>query len=79
MTARVQQHRAHTIESLQEALADHGDAPNSVCQHPDAAQPPAERTCTVAGIVMDPSARSLVYASGSPCESTWSVSVRIDA
>ncbi|GAA4244788.1 C45 family peptidase [Dactylosporangium darangshiense] len=79
LTARVQQHRTHTIESLQEALADHGDAPNSVCQHPDAAQPAAERTCTVAGIVMDLSARSLVYASGSPCESTWSASVRIDA
>ncbi|GAA1552907.1 C45 family autoproteolytic acyltransferase/hydolase [Dactylosporangium maewongense] len=79
LTARVQQHDTHTIESLQEALADHADAPHSVCQHPDAAQPVAERTCTIAGIVMDLSARSLVYAAGSPCESTWSVPVRFDA
>ncbi|MEV6930839.1 C45 family peptidase [Dactylosporangium sp. NPDC051485] len=79
LTARLQQHRTHTIESLQEALADHADAPDSVCQHPDVAQPTAERTCTVAGIIMDLSDRSLMYASGSPCESTWSLPVRIDA
>jgi isopenicillin-N N-acyltransferase-like protein len=78
-TARVQQHDAHTIESLQAALADHADAPYSVCQHPDAAQPVAERTCTIAGIVMDLSARTLVHAAGSPCESAWSLPVRIDA
>nr|BFE60989.1 C45 family autoproteolytic acyltransferase/hydolase [Dactylosporangium thailandense] len=78
LTERVRQHERHTVGSLQEALADHADAPYSVCQHPDAAQPTAERTCTIAGIVMDLGARSLVYAAGNPCESAWAP-VRIDA
>ncbi|MGI5240435.1 C45 family autoproteolytic acyltransferase/hydolase [Dactylosporangium sp. CA-139066] len=79
LTARMRQQRTHTVESLQEALADHADAPDSVCQHPDATRPPADRTCTIAGIVMDLSARSLIYTSGSPCESTWSGPVGLNA
>ncbi|WP_433223207.1 C45 family autoproteolytic acyltransferase/hydrolase [Dactylosporangium sp. CS-047395] len=79
LTERVRARDTHTVASLQAALADHADAPFSVCQHPDAAQPDAERTCTIAGIVLDLADRSMVYAAGSPCESAWSEPVRVDA
>jgi isopenicillin-N N-acyltransferase-like protein len=63
--------RRHTEIDLRRALSDHRDAPNSVCQHPNPELPGPERTCTVAGVMIDVAARSLSYSSGSPCEASW--------
>lgn len=60
-----------TESELRSVLADHADAPSSVCQHPDPDQHEAERTCTIAGVMIDVQGRSLSYTSGSPCESAW--------
>jgi isopenicillin-N N-acyltransferase-like protein len=72
LARRVDEVPHHTVESLREALADHSDAPSSVCQHPNPELPEAERTCTVAGVVVEVAARRLHYTSGNPCESAWS-------
>lgn len=61
----------HSETELRTVLSDHRDAPNSVCQHPNPDVPAPERTCTVAGIIIDVAERSLVYSSGSPCEAPW--------
>ena len=71
LSRRVDEVRHHTEASLQEALADHEDAPSSVCQHPSADLPPPERTCTVAGVVIDVLERTLTYCAGNPCEASW--------
>jgi isopenicillin-N N-acyltransferase-like protein len=71
LTARIGATRHHSEQGLREVLADHRDAPNSVCQHPDPALPAPERTCTVAGVIIDVAARSMTYSSGSPCSAPW--------
>jgi len=62
----------HTVQSLKAALADHTFEPNSVCQHPDPRMPEAERTCTVAGIIIDVEHGTLHVAPGNPCTTPWS-------
>jgi len=64
--------REHTIESLKAALADHTYEPNSVCQHPNESMPEPERTCTVAGIIIDVEDGTLHVAPGNPCTTPWS-------
>jgi isopenicillin-N N-acyltransferase-like protein len=71
LTASVAAVRRHTEQGLRAVLADHRDAPNCVCQHPDPELPEPERTCTVAGVIVDVHERSLTYSSGSPCEAPW--------
>jgi isopenicillin-N N-acyltransferase like protein len=65
-------HREHTLESLKAALADHMYEPNSVCQHPNGSVPEPERTCTVAGIIIDVEQGALHVAPGNPCTTPWS-------
>jgi isopenicillin-N N-acyltransferase like protein len=64
--------REHTVESLKAALADHTFEPNSVCQHPNESMPEPERTCTVAGIIIDVEDATLHVAPGNPCTTPWS-------
>jgi len=66
-------HRAPlTLSDLQSALADHVDAPSAICCHPDLRDAPAARWATLASVVMDPTARILHFAEGSPCTRAWS-------
>ncbi len=62
-----------SIEDIKAALADHTDAPSSVCQHPRPEVRSAERTCTLAGVVLDVSARTMHLAAGNPCTAPWSI------
>jgi isopenicillin-N N-acyltransferase-like protein len=71
LTASVGAARRHTEDGLRAVLADHRDAPNSVCQHPNPQLPGPERTCTVAGVIIDVRERSMTFSSGSPCEAPW--------
>ena len=61
-----------SIDGLKLALADHSDRPASVCQHPDPGTHPAERTATLAGIVMEVDTGTIHVAAGRPCENPWS-------
>ncbi|MDT4914635.1 MAG: isopenicillin-N N-acyltransferase like protein [Pseudonocardiales bacterium] len=71
VSASVRATRRHHEADLRRLLADHRDAPNSVCQHPNPDVPAPERTCTVAGVIIDVEARSMAYSAGSPCEAPW--------
>lgn len=71
LTASVAATRRHTEDGLRTMLADHRDAPNSVCQHPNPQLPEPERTCTVAGVIIDVERRAMAFSAGSPCESSW--------
>jgi isopenicillin-N N-acyltransferase-like protein len=71
LTARVESAPRHTEAGLRTLLADHTDTPNSVCQHPNPQVVAPERTCTVAGVILDVHARRLAYSSGNPCEAPW--------
>ncbi|WP_422771141.1 C45 family autoproteolytic acyltransferase/hydrolase [Plantactinospora sp. WMMC1484] len=61
----------HTIESLKATLADHTFEPNSVCQHLNPDVPEPERTCTIAGIIIDVEDAALHVAPGNPCTTSW--------
>ncbi|MET0233645.1 MAG: C45 family peptidase [Kibdelosporangium sp.] len=60
-----------TLTGIATALGDHRDAPSSVCQHPDDRLPLEERTCTVAGVVLDTRNAVVHVAAGNPCEAVW--------
>ncbi len=60
-----------TVEDLQTVLRDHVNFPNSICLHPDPAEPPAERDQTLVSLVMDLSARVMWAAPGPPCENEY--------
>jgi isopenicillin-N N-acyltransferase-like protein len=55
----------------QEALCDHATHPLGVCAHPDARAHPLEQSATVAALIMDPAARRMWVAGGSPCTAGW--------
>jgi isopenicillin-N N-acyltransferase-like protein len=63
--------RSLSVNDLKTVLADHKEQPSSVCQHPDEAVHPRERTATVAGIIMDVSHRTMRIAAGQPCSARW--------
>ena len=54
-----------TVESLREALADHENAPDSVCRHAD--EPKTVKT--VFWCVADVTAGEIMYGRGNPCDS----------
>jgi isopenicillin-N N-acyltransferase-like protein len=62
---------AATWDGLRIALADHRESPQSVCQHADPSIIAEERTCTLAGVLLDVSGRRMHYTSGSPCTQEW--------
>ena len=62
-----------TVRDIQQALADHTGYPSSVCCHPDSKDAPSDTWRTLAGIIMEPAARSLYLAEGNPCQAPWQV------
>jgi isopenicillin-N N-acyltransferase-like protein len=50
------------------ALADHANAPDSICRHPDTTLPGPDQTMTVAAVLVDLTARRLRLADGPPCD-----------
>ena len=70
--ARVQ-HLLRTSPKLDQAraieiLRDHDDFPYSLCRHPDENFPPEERYASVVSVVMDLHEKTLLIASGPPCQ-----------
>ncbi|MBN1318359.1 MAG: hypothetical protein JXA42_22965 [Anaerolineales bacterium] len=61
-----------TVEDLQTMLQDHVNYPDSICSHPDPADPEHERGQTVASLVMDLTDRVMWAAPGTPCEHAFS-------
>lgn len=61
----------HSLDTVKSALTDHSFEPNSVCQHPNMDLPEPERTCTVAGAILDVTERTMHVAAGNPCEADW--------
>lgn len=68
---RLRDPRASTVEEIKDSLSDHHDWPGSVCQHPDPSVAIEERTCTIAGIVIEPDRGVLHYGAGNPCSAQW--------
>lgn len=60
-----------SVAALQSALADHADAPNSVCCHPDPRADGDARWGTLVSAIMEPATRTLHLAEGSPCTEPW--------
>lgn len=59
------------VAELQGVLADHADAPGSVCCHPDTRSDPAARWVTLVSAIMEPATRTLHLAEGKPCDTPW--------
>lgn len=59
------------VDELRAVLADHADAPNSVCCHPDVRSDGDARWGTLVSAVMEPATRTLHLAEGSPCTAQW--------
>jgi isopenicillin-N N-acyltransferase-like protein len=56
-----------SVETFQEALADHANHPSGVCCHPDPRDAPPDQGATVASVIMDLDARRMWLADGQPC------------
>ena len=56
---------------LRTAAADHFGAPYAICRHPDASQPSARRTMTVAAVLINLEARVMHVANGPPCTNDY--------
>jgi isopenicillin-N N-acyltransferase-like protein len=59
------------LDDLQRALSDHAGFPNSVCSHPNEADPPDQRRATLASVVADLTTRTVWIAVGRPCQSRY--------
>lgn len=57
-----------SLERAIEILRDHDDFPYSLCRHPDETFPPEERYQSVVSVVMDLHEKTLMIASGPPCQ-----------
>lgn len=62
-----------SLERAIEILRDHNDFPYSLCRHPDEAFPPEERYASVISVIMDLHEKTLLIASGPPCQHEYSV------
>jgi isopenicillin-N N-acyltransferase-like protein len=60
-----------SVESLKAVLRDHVNFPNSICLHPDPAEPEPERGQTLVSLVMDLTERVMWAAPGPPCEGDY--------
>ena len=56
------------IALYESALADHANAPASVCRHRDHTLPEPDQSMTVAAAIVDLTDRRLLVAEGPPCE-----------
>ncbi|MET9218385.1 MULTISPECIES: C45 family peptidase [unclassified Streptomyces] len=68
---RLRDPRVRTIHEVKEALSDHHDWPGSICQHPDPSIAIEERTCTIAGFIIEPDRGVIQYGAGNPCSTHW--------
>ena len=59
------------LAKFEAAFADHFSAPNAICRHPDERQPEANRTMTVASVILDLRQRVMHVADGPPCENAY--------
>ena len=57
-----------SVETLKNILCDHFNHPNSICRHPDPAQPELERGATLASMIIDLTAAEMHIAAGEPCQ-----------
>lgn len=62
-----------SLERAIEILRDHDDFPYSLCRHPDENFPPEERYASVVSVVMDLHEKTLLIASGPPCQHEYRV------
>lgn len=62
-----------SLERVIEILRDHDDFPYSLCRHPDENFPPEERYASVVSVVMDLHEKTLLIASGPPCQHEYSM------
>nr|BAL56654.1 peptidase C45 acyl-coenzyme A:6-aminopenicillanic acid acyl-transferase [uncultured Acetothermia bacterium]BAL59323.1 peptidase C45 acyl-coenzyme A:6-aminopenicillanic acid acyl-transferase [Candidatus Acetothermum autotrophicum] len=62
-----------SLERAKEILRDHEDFPYSLCRHPDENFPPEERYASVVSVVMDLHDKTLMIASGPPCQHEYRV------
>jgi isopenicillin-N N-acyltransferase-like protein len=56
---------------LEEALRDHGGAPNSICSHVNTSKPRERWSRTLDGMIYIPERREAWIAKGNPCASTF--------
>jgi isopenicillin-N N-acyltransferase like protein len=63
-----------TVADIQHAFSDHRHAPVGVCKHGDDARPLAERSTTIASLIMNLSSSELTVADGKPCERPYRTS-----
>lgn len=59
-----------TVQSMQEALADHQGHPSSICRHEE---PGEGRMVTVAALIAEPGAGRLHVSRGQPCRNDWRI------
>ncbi|OGO16697.1 MAG: hypothetical protein A2Z14_10840 [Chloroflexi bacterium RBG_16_48_8] len=59
------------LESLQNLLRDHANAPNSICEHEDPTAPPHQRFLTLFSMIMDLTQGLMWAAPGPPCQGTY--------
>lgn len=53
-------------------MRDHHNRPDSICRHPNPAEPPDDQVKSVFGSIIDLTARDLWVCPGSPCEGQYS-------
>jgi len=56
---------------LREVLSDHFDRPFSVCAHPNPSQEPVRRMETCLSIILNLSARRILFCPDNPCRGEW--------
>ncbi|MCX7624203.1 MAG: C45 family peptidase [Thermomicrobium sp.] len=59
----------HTVDTLRRILSDHANGPDAICKHLDPTRDDASRT--IAGLVIDVTARELWVAAGPPCRAPF--------
>jgi isopenicillin-N N-acyltransferase-like protein len=64
-------HGRLSVEGLMVNMADHTNAPNSLCRHPLEYMDPADRSATVASAVMDLTDMRFWVADGQPCTNPY--------
>lgn len=64
----IDNHAPASFEMIAERLADHTDAPGSICCHPDPRSPQPEQWSTLASVIMDVENRTLSLSEGRACD-----------
>jgi isopenicillin-N N-acyltransferase-like protein len=59
------------IESVQRALSDHYNYPDSICRHCDNRDPPNEHMETIVSLIMDLKHHKMVLTEGHPCTNSY--------